>query len=171
LRQINTTAQHLGFVAKEFGIELTGETLAQSERAFVTPEACGSVVLPNIQNVVKHLHERFRLGIISNTRSHILIEEIVKQIGLENYFAPLVTSVSAGYRKPSSVIFQAVLDTWNVPAHQVVMIGDSLSKDSAGAKALGMKTIWLKMDSPDLPNDEADAVAEMPEDILGVLQP
>ena len=170
LRQIGTTVQHLNLVAKEFAIELTGETLLQTEQAFVTPEACGSVALPGIPEVIKKLHERFKLGIISNTRSHILIEETLKYQGLLHYFDPLVTSVSAGYCKPSIVIFQTVLDSWKFLSQQVVMIGDSLSKDIAGAKPLGMKTVWLKTDSPDRVNQEADFVAEMPEDILTILQ-
>jgi HAD superfamily hydrolase (TIGR01509 family) len=140
------------------------------ERAFVSPEAYGTIPIPNIREVVRDLQNRVRLGVISNTRSHILIEETVKHLGLRQYFDPFVTSVSAGYRKPSPHIFQTVLDAWKIPAEHIVMIGDSPSKDIAGAKAVGMKTIWLKTDAKELDNMGADKNVEMPREILEVLE-
>jgi HAD superfamily hydrolase (TIGR01509 family) len=169
LRQINTTTQHLQQVAKQFSLELSDKLLEKLEHAFVTPEVYGAVALPGVQEVVRSLVDKVRLGIISNTRSHILIEETVKHLGLRDYFDPLVTSVSALYRKPSPRIFGAVLDVWNLPPEQIVMIGDSPSKDVVGAKSLGMKTIWLTTDSSETEAHRADAVAEMPKDILEIL--
>lgn len=170
LKQINTTAQHLQLVAKQVGLELSDNLLPRLEHAFVTPEVYGAVALPGVQEVVKSLVGKVRLGVISNTRSHVLIEETVKHLGLRDCFDTFVTSVSAGYRKPSPRIFQAVLDDWKLPAEQIVMIGDSPSKDVAGAKALGMKTIWLTADSSETETGRADRVAKMPKDILEILE-
>ncbi len=49
------------------------------------------------------------------------------------------------------------------------MIGNSLRKDVAGAKALGIRTIWLKTDAREEVEAEPDAVAETPDDILKIL--
>jgi FMN phosphatase YigB (HAD superfamily) len=170
LKQINTTSEHLQLVAKRFGLELPPDVTSGLELAFVTPEACGAIALPGIQEVVKSLVGKVRLAVISNTRSHILIEETVKHLGLRDCFDTFVTSVSAGYRKPSPHIFRAVLDVWNLPPEQIVMIGDSPGKDVAGAKALEMKTIWLTTDSSETEACRADAVAKMPKDILEILK-
>jgi putative hydrolase of the HAD superfamily len=170
LRQINTTIEHLQNVTTTFGLELSEEMLTRLERAFVSPEVYGSVALPGVQEVVRTLLGGVKLGIISNTRSHLLIEETVKHWGLRDYFDPFVTSVSAGYRKPSPRIFQTVLNNWKVPPERVVMIGDSPSKDIVGAKLLGMKTIWLKTDARELEDEGADKVVEMPNEILKVLE-
>lgn len=170
LRQINTTAEHLQNVSREFGLELSQEMLVRLEHTFITPEAYGAIAIPNIQKVVRTLRERFKLAIISNTRSHVLIEETVKHLGLREYFDPFVTSVSAGWRKPSPHIFQKVLDVWKVPLEQVVMIGDSPGKDIAGAKAVGMKTIWLKTDAREVGDVGADECVEGARDIPEVLE-
>jgi HAD superfamily hydrolase (TIGR01509 family) len=170
LRQINTTAEHLQKVTAGFGIELSQDILERLELAFITPEAYSATALPGIQEIVKSLVGKVHLGVISNTRSHVLIEETVKHLGLRDCFDPFVTSVSALYRKPSPRIFQAVLNVWKLTPEQVVMIGDSPSKDIAGAKALGMKTIWLKKDAKELDNMGADKNVEMPREILEVLE-
>jgi HAD superfamily hydrolase (TIGR01509 family) len=170
LKQINTTLEHLHHVTKKMGLELSSDLLPKLELAFVTPEVYGAVTLPGVQEVVKSLFGTVRLGIISNTRSHILIEETVKHLGLRECFDSLVTSVSAGYRKPSTHIFQAVLDAWNLPPEQIVMIGDSPSKDVAGAKTLGIKTIWLTTNSSETETCRADAVARTPAEILEILE-
>ncbi len=167
LRQINTSCENLIEVAREWGIELSGEFLLECEKVFVTPEARGSILLPEIHHVLEKLAKHYRIGLISNTRSHLLITETLKATGLESFFNPIVTSVSSGYRKPSPKVFQAVLDTWQLPANDVVMIGDSLSKDIAGAKALGMQTIWLTTDTTE--DGSSDAIAKYPEDILRAL--
>lgn len=167
LKQINTTSDNLVLVAREFGIELLGEFLFQCEKVFVTPEVQGSILLPNIRRVVKELSQHYRLGLISNTRSHVLVTDTLRATGLDVFFNPVVTSVSAGYRKPSPKVFQTVLETWQLSAGEVVMIGDSLSKDIAGAKALGMQTIWLTTDATE--KGSAEVIARMPEDILSLL--
>lgn len=142
-RQIGTTGEHLRQVTREFGLELGPEELRELEREFVRPEACGAVPLPGSVEAVQALAGRVRLGIASNTRSHYLTEAIVGQLGLGGLFDPLVTSVSVGYRKPSPRMYEAVLDEWGLPPEQVAMVGDSLTKDVAGPRALGIRGIWL----------------------------
>ncbi|MGL4611237.1 MAG: HAD family hydrolase [Trueperaceae bacterium] len=170
LKQINTTSEHLQLVAKRFGLELSHDVMAGLEHAFITPEALGATPLPGIQEVVKSLVGNVRLGVISNTRSHLLIEETVKHLGLLKWFDPFVTSVSTGYRKPSPRIFQTVLDAWKLPPETIVMIGDAPSKDVVGAKAVGMKTIWLRTDATETDGLGADATAETPSEILKTLE-
>lgn len=168
-RQINTTEEAIKQVAREYGIELSGELLFQCERAFVTPEIQGSILLPKIRHVLKELSSHYRLGLISNTRSHILITETLKFAGLTGYFNPVITSVSAGYRKPSPKVFRAVLDNWQLPASEVVMIGDSLFNDIHGAKAMGMQAIWLTTDTTE--DGSSELIARQPLDILELLVP
>jgi HAD superfamily hydrolase (TIGR01509 family) len=166
-RQINTTPEHLQRVATKVGLEPSSELLSRLELAFVTPEVYGAVALPGIHEVVKSLVGKVRLGVISNTRSHILIEETVKHLGLRECFETFVTSVSAGHRKPSPHIFRAVLDVWELPSEQVVMIGDSPSKDVVGAKAIGMKTIWLTTDAGETEAFKTDTIAKT---LAGILE-
>ncbi|CAA9582174.1 MAG: hypothetical protein AVDCRST_MAG86-2991 [uncultured Truepera sp.] len=167
-RQIHTTRWAIGEVAARHKLTLENELLEEIENAFVTPEAHGSVALPGICELIWWLAGRVKLELVSNTRSHLLVEKTLEHLGVREVFDLLVTSTSCGWRKPSPHIFQRVLDAWGLPADQIVMIGDSPTKDSAGAKALGMRTIWLSLDAPET-SSPADAEAHTPLDIPGML--
>lgn len=56
---------------------------------------------------------------------------------------PILCSEDAGAYKPRREIFEAALKMLDLPAQEVLHIGDSLTYDIAAAKACGMKTAWL----------------------------
>ncbi len=104
-RQVYTTRWALSELARRHGLGLDDATLERAEWAFVMPEVRGSVPLPGITEVVKALATRTKLAVVSNTRPHLLIEEIVKRFHLRVAFDPFVTSAGCGWRKPSPRIF------------------------------------------------------------------
>ena len=124
------------------------------------------VALPGTEEVVRALHPHVKLAVISNTRSHHLIDGIVTKLGIREHFDPFVTSADFGFRKPSPKLFEAVLEAWQLPAEKVVMVGDSLRKDIAPAKKFGMRTIWQKVDARTDGDVQPEAVTEKPIDIL-----
>ena len=168
-RQINTTREALIEVTERYGIRLNEEEVGRLEHAFYTPEIEGSVALPGIEEIVRALQPHVKLAVISNTRSHHLIDGTVRKLGVRKCFEPFMTSAAFGFRKPSPKLFEAVLKAWQLPAESVVMIGDSLRKDIAPAKVLGMRTLWQKMDARADDEVQPDAVAEKPRDILEIL--
>lgn len=141
--QTGTTRQHLEQVLREYEVDSDEELLAWLESEFVRPEAEGALAIPGMPQLVRSLAGKVRLGVASNTRSHELTRQIISRIGLASLIDPLVTSVSAGYRKPSPHVFEAVLAEWDVAPEQVAMIGDSRRKDVGGAQKLGMKGVWF----------------------------
>ena len=167
-RQIHTTRWAIGEVAVRHRFILEDGFLDEVEKAFVTPEAHGSVALPGILEVIDRLKGRVELGVVSNTRSHLLIEKTLEHLGVREVFDPLVTSPDCGWRKPSPHIFREVLTLWKLPAEQIVMVGDSPTKDVLGAKALGLRTIWLSLDAAEGVSS-ADAEAATPSQILEIL--
>ena len=166
-RQLHTTRWAIGEVAACHHT-LEDRFLDEVESAFVTPEAHGSVALPGILEVIDQLKGRVELGVVSNTRSHRLIEKTLEHLGVRAVFDPLVTSAGCGWRKPSPNIFREVLAVWKLPAEQLVMVGDSPTKDVLGAKALGLRTIWLNLGAAE-GLSSADAVAKTPSQILDIL--
>ncbi len=168
-RQINTTREALVEIATEYGIRLDEEEVGRLEHAFYRPEIQGSVALPGIEEVIRALQPHVKLAVMSNTCSHHLIESIVRKLGVREHFDPFITSAAFGFRKPSPKLFEAVLEAWQLPAEKVVMIGDSLRKDIAPAKVLGLRTVWQKMNARADDEVQPDAVAEKPRDILEIL--
>jgi HAD superfamily hydrolase (TIGR01509 family) len=168
-RQINTTQENLSAVAAQFDIVLEGPLLAEAEKAFNLASIASSIALPGIYEVILSLKEQVKLAVVSNTRSHQLIEGIVAYLGFQDVFDPIITSEQCGFRKPSPHIFQTVLDAWRLAPESIVMIGDLPHKDVTGAQALGLRTIWLCTDALPCEDHGADAVAELPADILPIL--
>jgi HAD superfamily hydrolase (TIGR01549 family) len=56
---------------------------------------------------------------------------------------PQYLSFQLGLSKPDKAFFHAALQGLNVPASEIVMIGDTYKNDILPAIELGMKTIWV----------------------------
>lgn len=157
--------------AIELAIELDGELLDKLEAVYYEGVVAATQALPNMHEVLSTLSKSYKLAVVSNTRSHYFIGESIRRAGLLDFFEVVVTSDRIGWRKPDARIFEAALVELGVNPTETVMIGDSLEKDSAGAKALSMYTIWLSLNSSStaIPNVNADAEAKYPLEILDIL--
>jgi putative hydrolase of the HAD superfamily len=95
--------------------------------------------------MLESLSNRHKIGLVSNagvTPGRIL-RIVLKRRKILNYFQSTVFSDEVGYHKPHSAIFHEALKTLEVIPEEVIHIGDMLETDVAGAKAIGMKAIWL----------------------------
>lgn len=161
-RQIGTTRSHLEQVLTENGVPFDTAFIDWLEFEFCRTEAEGAIAIPGMPQLVRSLAGKVKLGVASNTRSHSLTEQIITKLGLGTLIDPLVTSVSAGYRKPSPNVFQDVLKEWDLDPSEVAMIGDSRRKDVAGAQRMGMKGVWL---SAELTVSGGRALEWLPEEV------
>jgi putative hydrolase of the HAD superfamily len=87
----------------------------------------------------------YRIGLISNARDAANVARLIDQACLRPWLDPIVISANAGVRKPNPHIFKIVLDTWQLPPAQVVMVGDMLGADVLGAHNVGMRGVWATM--------------------------
>jgi putative hydrolase of the HAD superfamily len=85
----------------------------------------------------------YRLGLISNAADAGNVHRLIDAAGLRGYFDPIVISAEVGLRKPNPRIFQRVLDAWQLPSAQVVMIGDTLGADILGAQLAGLRNVCV----------------------------
>ena len=95
--------------------------------------------------VLEELSNRYRIGSISNvgvTPGRIL-RRVLERHTILRYFACTIFSDEVGFTKPCSVIFREAINTLQVQAAEALHVGDLLEADVAGAKAIGMKTVWL----------------------------
>ncbi|MEE1218666.1 MAG: HAD family hydrolase [Ruminococcus sp.] len=92
---------------------------------------------------LKALKERgYNLGIIANQ-----VEGTAQRLeawGLLKYFDVVATSAELGVAKPDKLIFEKAFELADCQPCNSVMIGDRLDNDIAPAKALGMKTVWIR---------------------------
>jgi len=67
----------------------------------------------------------------------------LQKLKLTEYFDVVSISEEVGAVKPDPQIFLKTLDRLNLSANDVVMVGDSLTTDIAGATALNIRSVWL----------------------------
>ena len=81
-----------------------------------------------------------KTAICTDQLAHIQYNKI-KHLEIERYIDIMITSEEVGVEKPSSFIFQVVLEMMNLNRQNVIMIGDDYNKDYLGAKSIGIKAL------------------------------
>jgi putative hydrolase of the HAD superfamily len=94
--------------------------------------------------VLKRLHLRYRLAVVSNFYGNL--DRVLIEGGLAQYVDAIIDSSRVGCFKPDPRIFETALNALGIDASNAVMVGDSLDKDCAPARRLGMRTVWLCTD-------------------------
>lgn len=88
------------------------------------------------------LYPKHHIGVIANQNCGA--GERLERFGIGQYIDLLIASAEAGVAKPDPRIFQLALEQADCPPKYAVMIGDRIDNDIVPAKALGMKTVWVK---------------------------
>ena len=92
--------------------------------------------------LVALIDKGYKLGIIANQK--IGTAERLESWGLRQYFDVIAASAEIGYAKPDKEIFEKAFELARCTAEESIMVGDRLDNDIIPAKALGMKTVWVK---------------------------
>ena len=125
------------------------------------------VVFAESEQVLHDLKKNFRLALITNGAPDIQGTKIDGS-NLASFFETIIISGDHGFGKPDRRIFQLALERLKVAAHEAVMIGDSLNRDIAGARAAGIRTIWINRykrtltDSHGIPDIELTDLRDLP---------
>lgn len=99
-------------------------------------------VLQKTRPVVEQLSSEYKLVLVSNFYGNI--ETVLKDFGLYDYFSGIIESSVVGVRKPDPAIYRLGVEAIGLPAGEVLVVGDSFSKDVIPAKSVGCKVAWLK---------------------------
>jgi putative hydrolase of the HAD superfamily len=98
---------------------------------------------PYAKSLVRKIAENCKLGLVSNFTYAPVIYASLRKLGINQFFNAVVVSEHAGWRKPHKRIFQDALQRLQVTAEETIYIGDSPLEDIEGAKAVGMKTVFV----------------------------
>jgi len=108
--------------------------------------------------LLSRLSERYRLGIVSNFYGNL--GSVCREVGLEPSIGVAIDSTVVGCKKPDPRIFRAALDALGAAPEEAVFVGDSPTRDMAGARALGMRHVWLR------PGGRPEGGACCPDDVV-----
>ncbi len=115
---------------------------AELAEFFATDRSKRHVVFPESARVLTELSAHYRLALITDGAPGIQREKI-RGSKLGPFFAAILVSGEVGFGKPNPEIFAMALDRLDAAPHESVMVGDSLPRDIGGARAVGIRTVWV----------------------------
>jgi 2-haloalkanoic acid dehalogenase type II len=129
-------------VAADLGLEVDEEAVARFSECVPDWPA-----FPDSAEALDRLHERYRLGVITNCDTDLFAASNEK-LGVT--FDWVVTAEMARSYKPAPAAFELAFETIDVPRGRILHVAQSLFHDHVPAKQLGLTTVWIdrRLDRP-----------------------
>ena len=100
-------------------------------------------LLQDNKQVLEHLKQAgYPMVLVSNFYGNI--NQVLKDAEIDGYFKEVIESAVVGVRKPNPAIFALGVCALDLPASQVLVVGDTYGKDIIPAHKLGCHTLWIK---------------------------
>ena len=87
--------------------------------------------------VLESLAENYTIGALTNGNADIF------KVGIGEHFDFAFSAEQLGASKPMPDMFHASMRETGAAAHEMVHVGDNPEHDIAGARAVGMHTVWM----------------------------
>ena len=141
-----TCWERVGRILGEMGVELprrSRQSIAKKfeETALEDPPS----LVKDAREVLQELSSEYKMGIICDTgfTPGRVLRIVLEGADILGFFGCTVFSDEVGYNKPHRIMFETALKVLGEKPSKGLHIGDLLQTDIAGAKALGMKAVWL----------------------------
>ncbi|QMU66297.1 MAG: noncanonical pyrimidine nucleotidase, YjjG family [Flavobacteriaceae bacterium] len=112
--------------------------------------------------LLEYLKKKYELHIITNGFEEVQTLKMEKS-GILSYFGQIITSESAGVKKPNPKIFAHALKKANAKAGNSIMIGDSLEADIQGALNCNFSVIHCNFEEEKITRDNLISVNSLNE--------
>ncbi|MFL5689132.1 MAG: haloacid dehalogenase type II [Chloroflexota bacterium] len=122
-------------VARDLGVEPE-----PSEVAAFADSVGDWPAFPDSSAALARLHERFRLGVITNCDDDLFARSETR-LGIS--FDWVVTAQQARVYKPAERGFELAFERIGLPRERILHVAQSLYHDHVTAKRLGLTTIWI----------------------------
>jgi FMN phosphatase YigB (HAD superfamily) len=139
------------------GIGVDGIDLDRLRSLMCVPLAEISTPVPGAFDALKWCVGRgLRVVLVTNTlaRGDAEVLQDWKRFGLADAVHSVVSSHSAGWRKPHPAIFERALERAEAAPDEAFHVGDNLIADVYGAQQLGIKAVWRRAPRLEPPSDE-----------------
>ena len=107
------------------------------------------VVFPEVRPALEELRNDYKLIAVTNGNSNL------QKIGIDDLFHDVVTASNAGVAKPAPEIFDVAVRAGGAKAHQTLHVGDHPEIDVEGARAAGLRSVWVNRSGQRWPNEFA----------------
>ena len=151
-REVLLTDRFCAVLSLDFGVHLTkAKSLAgRMTSAFQRDYPQTLRLTPGVRAMLESWSGRAKLGIVSNFFLPAIPKDILRDVGLRDWFDFVLDSADFGWKKPAPEIYfeglrRAGLDRKD--ARQVLFVGDSFVNDFRGPQKAGMQAIYFDRSS------------------------
>ena len=102
--------------------------------------------------------KKYQVFIGSNTDNDVL-ESVMQKSRIQVH--KVYTSENLKCYKPSAQFYRQILDDNGLKPHEVLFVGDSVTDDVLGPKAIGMKTVWIDRNGMGGSFGQDDAITDL----------
>lgn len=95
-----------------------------------------------VGNILRDLAKKYRLALVSSFNGNL--ESVLEDFGLKQYFAIVTTSPPEQIPKTAEDLFKETIRAMGLLPRDVLVVGDSISRDIIPATTLGCQTAWLQ---------------------------
>lgn len=141
--------------------EVRGELARQLARVGYDKFKSLNPLRRNVKETLELLSKRYRLATLSNNTSQI--REVLRDYRVDGYFSVIGISEAVGYAKPDPRFFQYVLDEAGCRSDEAMMVGDRIDADIIPARAMGMRSAWVRVGLYGLESPEPVSDIETPD--------
>src|SRR3954467_13202087 len=143
-----TTSEVLQTASQVVGLPVETALHARAVERYLDHWSPTSTARSDARPVLHALKERgLRTGLLSNTHwPRSTHEDWLGRDGILDLLDARIYTSDLEHVKPHPDAFGALLDAVDVEPGRAVFVGDRLHDDIAGAKAVGMRAVWLRND-------------------------
>ena len=149
---MHTIAEVMELYPKEFiaTIGYPDSAVDPFKHAFRAAWGKTHTLVPGAREMLERLQSKgYRLFAASNSFGHLQRSRL-EQAGILSFFEDTFISMDIGYDKPDIRFYQEALRRAGLQAHEVLMIGDSMTTDVIGAQNAGMDALFFDRQKDDL---------------------
>lgn len=106
-------------------------------------------IRPEVKVMLEQLNKKYKLSIITNGLKEVQRPRLDK-CGITSLFDSIIVSDEIGVAKPDTLFFDAAMASIDekIEKQRILVIGDSLKSDIAGAKEYGIRSCYINADIP-----------------------
>ena len=130
-----------------FGTKPDNDLLEKWESVYWETVKSNTTLFPEVGQVLKFLNSRYKIALITNTQGQKTTgtHRLSLYPELERFFEIIIVAGEGGIpAKPDPEPFRVCLTKLRIAPSEAIYVGDDWRIDVCGARAAGLRPIWLK---------------------------
>src|SRR5271165_2399048 len=121
-----------------------GHTLVDERKDGTIPLETRPVhLMPDVYETLPQISPPLAVWANTRTVGEAELRRFLDRAGIGRFFTWVVTSVDAGFRKPTPDFFDFALSKCGLDRNEVLFVGNQLNTDILGGEQYGIRTVWL----------------------------